>query len=164
MKRSLRLSAAQLATLCVLGGLVTGSAYWLPTFFYPGFESIGYFRQIAVLIVLSVPGAIITGLSLKNLRRGVENQIWPTVDIDTLRANMDSHYWRAAYVVCGLACVAFLFGKHKFHLLGWGAYFSCSGLYALQNQLKYPNDIPGASLAITPPDAAPINSEHWGHN
>jgi hypothetical protein len=59
MKRSLQLSPAQLAALCIGGGLVTGFACFLPHFFCPSFESIGYFHQMVVIAAFSMPGSII---------------------------------------------------------------------------------------------------------
>ena len=88
MRRSPQLSAAQLAALSVLGGLIAACSFFatfnpwtLPRHTSPHFTAL-----LTLQLVLLLAGGLIAFRSATSLESGIANQRWPEAEIDSLRA------------------------------------------------------------------------------
>jgi hypothetical protein len=163
MRRDSQLSAAQLAALSVLGGLVAAGSFfvtfnpWTPPHHTPPH----FIALLAIQLVLLVAGGLIAFRAATNLESGIANQRWPEPEIDRLRkvsrspiANIISFA-----LIIGFVLLAIIF--HHFSPAGWSLYIFVISLNFLRAKLARK---PGAAQESKWANLSPIRSEHWGQH
>ena len=87
MKRSYQPSAAQLAALSCLGGIIAAGSFfalfnpWTP----PHHRPPHFTALLALQLVLLLAGGFIAFRSANSLESGIANERWPEAEVDALR-------------------------------------------------------------------------------
>jgi hypothetical protein len=137
MKRSFDLSAAQLAAVSGLGGLIAASSFlvldnpWIgPTHHTRHFSAL-----FSLGLVMLVAGGVLALRSATNLESGIANERWPEAQIDSLRKLSRS---RAATILTFALLIGFaalsLFTQ-RFSPIGWSLFLLSITLNALRTHI-----------------------------
>jgi hypothetical protein len=160
MRRSSQLSAAQVAALSVLGGLIAASSFFVTFDPWAPHHHLSHFTALLSLqLFLLVAGGLIAFLSATSLESGIANQRWPEAEIDSLRALSKSTIANiiSFALIVGFVLLAIIF--HQFSPAGWSLYFLVITLNFLRAKLaRKPGTAPESKWA----NLSPIRSEHWG--
>jgi hypothetical protein len=163
MRRSLNLSAAQLAALSGLGGIVAASSFFatfnpwtLPHHRPPHFTALFTLQLVALLA-----GGFIAFRSATSLESGIANERWPEAEIDSLRkmsrssiANIISFALITGFILLGIVLP-------RFRPAGWSLYVLLITLNFLRSHIRpKPGPAPESKWA----HLSPIRSEHWGQH
>jgi hypothetical protein len=161
MKRSLRLSAAQMAMLSALGGVIMSISFLLPGLMYTRFHHSSFTFRILLTLPPLLIGAPLLLLAGNRLKRGIKEGRWPSADIETLRINLESSLWRAASIACVAVWTTSLFIGGRIHDFAWVGYSFFLTISTLQSNLRRPHSSEPL-LRLNWRSRPSIRSEHWG--
>jgi hypothetical protein len=160
MKRGLQLSAAQLAALSGLGGLLAASSFFVlfnpwtvPPHHPPHFTALFFF-----FLTLLLSSGLLSFRSATGLESGIASERWPEAEIDSLRELARSSTANILTVALLVGFVLAFFVFPRFKAFGWSLYLLLIWLNFLRSQLRRtpaPNEAKWTNLA-------PIQSNHWG--
>jgi hypothetical protein len=161
MRRSSQLSAAQLAALCGLGGVIAASSFFV--LFNPWtvpHHRPPHFTPLLILwLILILIGGVIAFRSASSLESGIANERWPEAEIDSLRTLNRSRTANVITFALLIGFVALAFPSARFRPLGWSLLLLLQTLNFLRAHIPPkptpPRDSPWTNLS-------PIRSEHWG--
>jgi ABC-type transporter Mla maintaining outer membrane lipid asymmetry permease subunit MlaE len=163
MRRSSQLSAAQLAALSGLGGVIAAGSFFatfnpwtLPHHTPPHFTAL-----FALQIVLLLAGGVIAFRSATSLESGIANQRWPEAEIDSLRTLSQSPIANILSValLIGFVLLAIIFPR--FRPAGWSLYLLMLTFNFLRSNIRRK---PGLAPESKWAHLSPIRSEHWGQH
>jgi hypothetical protein len=161
MKRSLHLSAAQMAMLSALGGLIMAIGFLLPGLMYARFHHSSFTFRMLLLLPPFLIGTTLLFLAGNRLKRGIKDGRWPPADVEALRINLESSLWRAASIACVAVWSISIFESGRIHDFAWAAYPFFLTISTLQNNLRRPHSSEPL-LRLDWRSRPPIRSEHWG--
>ncbi len=159
MKIERKLSAVQLATGVILGGIVAACGFVVLIPQHSGISSRE--ARIFVSFALVVLGFVISLWAGSDLTNGMQGGRWPDEKIETVRAHLESPWLRGlAVVFLVLACLMLAFSAHdQGRGFFWPALILSQTITRLQLSAKRP---PVTPEPINWNNASPVYSEHWG--
>jgi hypothetical protein len=160
MRRTFEPSAAQLAALGVLGGLIAVASFFV-TFnplIAPHHTPPHFAALLALQLVMLIAGGVIAFRSAISLESGIANERWPEAEVDSLReisrspiANIMTFALLIGFVLLGIVFP-------RFRPAGWSLYVLLITLNFLRSQVgRKPG--PARDYKWT---HSPIQSDHWG--
>ena len=163
MRRSSHLSAAQLAALSGLGGVIAASSFFalfnpwtVPHHTPPHFTALFTFQ-----LVLLLGGGVIALRSATSLESGIANNRWPEAEIDSLREISQSSIANLITFALIIGFVLLAIVLPRFRPAGWSLYVLMMTLNFLRSQIRRkPGPAPESKWA----NLAPLRSEHWGQH
>jgi hypothetical protein len=163
MRRSSQLSATQLATLSVLGGLIAAGSFFatfnpwtLPHHTPPHFTTL-----LALQLVLLLSGGFIAFRSATSLESGIANQRWPEPEIDRLRETFQSPIANIITFSFFIGFILLAIVFPRFRPAGWSLYlFTLTFNFLRSNIRRKPGPAPESKWA----NLAPLRSKHWGQH
>jgi hypothetical protein len=161
MKRSLHLSAAQMAMLSALGGLIMAIGFLLPGLMYTRFHHSSLSFRMLLILPPFLIGTTLLWLAGNRLKRGIKDRRWPSSDIEALQINLESGLWRAAYIACIAVWSLSIFKGGRMHDLAMAAYPLFLTISSLQTNLRRPNSSE-PRLELDSLSLPTLRSEHWG--
>jgi hypothetical protein len=161
MRRSFQPSAAQLAALSVLGGLIAAGSFFATfnSWTLPHHRPAHFTALFALQLLLLLAGGLIAFRSANSLESGIANERWPEAEIDRLRALSQSTIANIITfaLFIGFILVAVVFPR--FRPAGWSLYVLSLTLNFLRSHIRpKPGPAPESKWA----HLSPIRSEHWG--
>ncbi len=163
MRRDSHLSAAQLAALSIVGGLIAAVSFFatfnsstLPHHRPPHFTAL-----LALQLVLLLAGGFIAFRSANSLESGIANERWPEAEVDALRKMSRSSIANIVSfaLIIGFILLSIVF--HQFSPAGWALYVLVIALNFLRAKLARK---PGPARESKWANLSPIRSEHWGRH
>jgi hypothetical protein len=163
MRRSSQLSAAQLAALSGLGGIIAAGSFFatfnpwaIPHHRPPHFTAL-----FALQLVLLLAGGFIAFRSANSLESGIANQRWPEAEIDRLRALSQSTIANIITFALFIGFILLAVVFPRFRPAGWSLYLLSLTFNFLRSQIRRkPGPAPESKWA----HLSPIRSEHWGQH
>ena len=98
MKRSINISAVQMAMIGGMGGIIMSLSFLIPGLMYARFHHSSVDIRALLLIPPFVIGGTILALAGRHLKQGIKNGRWPSADVEALQTNFESGFWLAAYI------------------------------------------------------------------
>lgn len=159
MKIERQLSAVQLATGVILGGIMAACGFVAAIPQYSGIQSRE--ARIVVSFTVIILGLVISLSAGSSLTNGMQVSRWPEETIQTVRAHLESPWLVVlAVVVMFSGCLMLAFDAGNPHRgLFWPALVLSQTISRLQTAVKRPPETP------EPMDwrnGSPLYSEHWG--
>jgi hypothetical protein len=161
MKRSIHLSAAHMAMISALGGLIMAVSFLLPGLMYARFHHGSFTFRMLLILPPFLIGTTLLLLAGNRLKRGIKDGRWPPADVEALRINLESGRWRAISLVCIAVWSISIFESGRIHSFPWVAYPFFLTISTLQNSLRRSNS-PTPSLSLSERSIPHLRSEHWG--
>jgi hypothetical protein len=161
MKRSLHLSAAQMAMLSALGGVIMSISFLLPGLMYTRFHHSSLTYRMLLMLPPFLIGTTLLWLAGNRLKRGIKDGRWPSADIEALRINLESGRWRAISLVCVAVWSISIFESGRIHSFAWAAYPFFLIISTLQSNLRRPHSSEPL-IRLDWRSRPSIHSEHWG--
>jgi MFS family permease len=163
MKRSLHLSAAQLAAFSLLGGLIGSSAFFLliSPLVGGGQHPSDLWWAFVIAACLMLAGFSIAYLAASNLESGIATERWPENEINDVRARLLSPLTTALALALFAAYLVLAFFNHRYRIVWFPPFILLQTLTFLRSSVR---------LRSTPPheskwgQLSPIRSEHWGQH
>jgi len=163
MRRSSQLSAAQLAALSGLGGLIAAGSFfatfnfWTPPHHTPPHFTARFILQLSLLLT----GGFIAFRAANSLESGIANQRWPEAEIDSLRKMSQSTIANIITFALFIGFILLAIVLPRFRPAGWSLYLFSVTFNFLRSQIRRkPGPAPESKWA----NLSPIRSEHWGQH
>jgi MFS family permease len=157
------LSAAQLAALSLLGGLIAaGSVFLLISPLAGSAHHASHLWWAFVLVAaLVISGLTIAYLSASGLESGIANDRWPEDEINSVRARIQSPLATAFALALFAAYLVLAFFTHRFPLMWFSPFIVLQTLNFLRSSVRL------RSTADHEPkwnQLSPLRSDHWGQH
>lgn len=163
MRRSSQLSAAQLAALSCLGGIIAASSFFaLSTPRAILYSRPAHFIALFTLqLVLLLAGGLIAFRSATSLESGIANDRWPQEEVDALRKMSQSSIANIITfaLITGFVLLGIIFPR--FRPAGWSLYALLLSLNFLRSSIR-PKPSPARESQWA--NLSPVHSEHWGQH
>jgi hypothetical protein len=162
MKRSSQPSAAQLAALSCLGGIIAAGSFfalfnpWTP----PHHRPPHFAALLALQLILLLAGGIIAFRSANSLESGIANERWPEAEIDRLRALSQSTIANIITFALFIGFILLAVVFPRFRPAGWSLYVLSLTFNFLRSQIRRKSGPAGGPKWA---NLSPLRSDHWGH-
>ena len=161
MRRSFQPSAAQLAALSVLGGVIAAGSFFVLSnpWIAPHHTPLHFTALVILQLFLLIAGGLIAFRAATSLESGIANERWPEAEVDSLRKISRSSLANiiSFALIIGFVLLAIVFSR--FRPAGWSLYVLLLTLNFLRSQLRRK---PGTASESKWANLSPIRSEHWG--
>ena len=167
MRRSSQLSAAQLAALCGLGGLIAAAGFLLEIPAHAAkahHPCTTYWLWTASVVTLVIVGFALALRANSSLQNGIAAARWNDQEIESLRALLNSrpsNFLNIALLALMFAFLALsLASEHQLRSIFWALFVLSQTLTWLRNTtLRQPSN---PQHQPTWSNLSPLRSDHWG--
>jgi len=160
MKRLADFSPNQLACVTLFGGILSASIFIiLPR---ASFRD-NIFLWLALTLAPCIVGFWLMLSAGKELKLGMENERWPSEQIEKLRSIIDSPFVTALIFFLFIAYIVLALPSHHptARAIGWAIFMPLQALNQLRMACRRPQK---PTQPVDWHSFPPIQSEHWGHH